>query len=77
MIYNLFLFLVGHAVCDYALQTDWIAKSKSRHSGPPPAYDPKLHGPIQKNMALRLVCSCFDSWRCCFSNNRICFFGNC
>jgi len=48
MIYNLFLFLVGHAVCDYALQTDWIAKSKSRHSGPPPAYDPKLHGPIQK-----------------------------
>jgi hypothetical protein len=43
----LFLMFVWHAIADYALQSDFIAKSKSRHSGVPAAYNPKLHGPVQ------------------------------
>lgn len=46
MIENLFLLLAGHATADFALQSDWMAKSKSRHSISP-TYDPKLHGPLQ------------------------------
>jgi hypothetical protein len=38
--------MLSHFVCDYPLQSDWIARSKSRHAGPPAAYDPKLHGPV-------------------------------
>ena len=39
---------LAHFVCDYPLQSDWIARSKSRHAGPPAAYDPKLHGPVAR-----------------------------
>lgn len=42
----LFQLLCGHALADFALQSDWIAKNKSRH-GIPAGYDPKLHGPVQ------------------------------
>lgn len=41
-----FLLLIGHAVADFCLQTDWIARSKNRHAVPA-GYDPKLHGPQQ------------------------------
>lgn len=46
MIELLFKLLCGHAIADFALQTDWIAKNKNRHMIPA-GYDPKLHGPIQ------------------------------
>lgn len=42
----LFKLLVGHALADFALQTDWIAKNKNRHAIPG-GYDPKIHGPLQ------------------------------
>lgn len=42
-----FLLMFGHAIADFALQTDWIAKTKNRHAGAPQSYNPKLHGPIQ------------------------------
>lgn len=43
----LFKLFCGHALADFALQTEWIAKNKSRHAGVPAGYDPKLHGPPQ------------------------------
>ena len=43
----LFALLAGHALVDFSLQTEWMARAKSRHAGPPAAYDPKLHGPVQ------------------------------
>ena len=43
---TLFLLLVGHAVADYALQSDWIANNKNRHAIPK-GYDPQKHGPRQ------------------------------
>lgn len=43
-----FLLLCGHAIADFALQTDWIAKNKSRHNLVPAGYDPVRHGPLQK-----------------------------
>ena len=47
MIETLFKLLCGHAVADFCLQSDFIAKNKNRHNLPM-GYDPKLHGPIQK-----------------------------
>jgi hypothetical protein len=44
---KLFLLLCGHALADFALQSDWIAKNKSRHAGVPAGYDPKRHGQLQ------------------------------
>lgn len=44
---SFFLLLAGHALCDFALQTEWIAKNKNRHAGPPAGYSPTLHGPVQ------------------------------
>lgn len=41
-----FQLLCGHAIADFALQTDWIARNKNRHNIPA-GYDPKLHGPMQ------------------------------
>ena len=41
------LLMMGHAVADFALQTDWIAFNKSRHVTPK-GYDPEKHGPLQK-----------------------------
>jgi len=41
----LFMLLCGHAVADFCLQTDSIARGKNRHSGPPKQYDPRVHGP--------------------------------
>lgn len=34
----LFQLIIGHAVADYALQSDWMAKAKNRHhkTTPPP-----------------------------------------
>jgi hypothetical protein len=46
MLIQLFQLLCGHAIADFALQTDWIAKNKNRHMIPA-GYDPKLHGPMQ------------------------------
>jgi hypothetical protein len=43
----LFMLLCGHAVADFCLQTDSIARGKNRHSGPPKQYDPRVHGPLQ------------------------------
>ena len=40
------LLLMGHAVADFALQTEWIANNKSRHAIPK-GYDPEKHGPMQ------------------------------
>ena len=40
------LLLMGHAIADFALQTDWIATNKSRHVIPK-GYDPNKHGPMQ------------------------------
>lgn len=42
----LFAMVLSHFVCDFALQSDWIAKNKNRHASPA-GYDPKLHGPQQ------------------------------
>lgn len=42
----IFKLLVGHAIADFALQTDWIAKNKNRHAIPA-GYNPALHGPMQ------------------------------
>jgi hypothetical protein len=42
----IFKLLCGHAIADYALQNDYIAKNKNRHAIPM-GYDPKLHGPMQ------------------------------
>lgn len=42
----LFKLLCGHAIADFALQTDWIACNKNRHYAPK-GYDPALHGPQQ------------------------------
>ena len=42
-----FLLLLAHAVTDFGLQSPWIAQAKSRHSGPPSSYNPKLHGPVR------------------------------
>ena len=44
----MFLLLTGHALVDFTFQTEWIAKAKNRHAGPPASYDPKLHGPVEK-----------------------------
>jgi hypothetical protein len=45
----LFLLLASHAVVDYSLQTEWIAKNKNRHAGGAPSgYDPRLHGSLQR-----------------------------
>lgn len=38
--------LIGHALADFALQTDWIANNKSRHAVPK-GYNPALHGAMQ------------------------------
>ena len=42
-----FMLIAGHALADFGFQTDSIAKGKNRRSGPPPQYDPKVHGPLQ------------------------------
>lgn len=42
-----FKLLCGHAFADFALQSDWIAKNKNRHAGPPAGYSAALHGPMQ------------------------------
>jgi hypothetical protein len=42
----LFLMLVGHAVADYALQSDFMATNKNRNAVPK-GYDPARHGPMQ------------------------------
>lgn len=42
----LFKLLAGHAFADFALQSDFIAKNKNRHSVPM-GYNPELHGPMQ------------------------------
>jgi hypothetical protein len=47
MIDLLFRFLVGHALADYALQSDFIATNKNRNATPK-GYDPNRHGPMQK-----------------------------
>lgn len=41
-----FLLLCGHAVADFALQSEFIAANKSRHNIPK-GYDPVRHGPMQ------------------------------
>lgn len=46
MITLIFKLLAGHALADYALQTDWVAKNKNRHAIPV-GYNPELHGPMQ------------------------------
>lgn len=43
---KLFLLLCGHALADFAFQSDFIASNKNRHNTPK-GYDPKLHGPMQ------------------------------
>ncbi len=35
-----FLLLVGHAVADFALQSEWMAKAKNRNSGQGASYVP-------------------------------------
>lgn len=42
-----FKLLIGHALADFALQSDWIAKNKNRHAPIPAGYNLSLHGPIQ------------------------------
>lgn len=44
---TLFQLLCGHALADFALQSDWVAKNKNRHAAVPAGYDPALHGPMQ------------------------------
>lgn len=44
----LLVLIAGHYFCDFSLQSDAIAKGKNRHSGPPPGYDPEVHGRMQK-----------------------------
>jgi hypothetical protein len=46
MISLLFKLLAGHALADFALQSDFIANNKNRHSIPK-GYNPDLHGPMQ------------------------------
>ena len=46
MLKLLFELLCGHAIADYALQSEFIANNKNRHMIPK-GYDPKLHGPKQ------------------------------
>jgi hypothetical protein len=41
-----FKLLCGHALADFALQSEWMAKAKNRHAVSP-GYDEKLHGPKQ------------------------------
>jgi len=43
-----FLLLVGHAMSDFALQTEAMAFGKNRFNGPPKNYDPEKHGPLAK-----------------------------
>lgn len=43
----LFLLFAAHALVDFTFQTEWIAREKNRHAGPPARYDPVLHGPVQ------------------------------
>jgi Protein of unknown function (DUF3307) len=45
MIEMFFRLLVGHAIADFPLQSEDIAKGKNRHAIPK-SYDPKLHGPL-------------------------------
>ena len=47
MITTFFYLLIGHAVADFALQSPWVAQAKNRHTGPPPGYNEKAHGPLQ------------------------------
>ncbi len=42
----LFALLCGHALVDFSLQTEWIAKNKNRHAIPS-GYVRALHGPMQ------------------------------
>lgn len=46
MIQLLFKLLCGHALADFALQSDFIATNKNRHAIPK-GYNPQLHGPMQ------------------------------
>lgn len=46
MIELFFKLLCGHALADFALQSEFIANNKNRHSVPK-GYDPKLHGERQ------------------------------
>lgn len=41
-----FRLLCGHALADFVLQTEWIARNKNRHASPL-GYDPALHGAKQ------------------------------
>lgn len=43
----LFLLVAAHALVDFSLQTEWMARAKNRRVGPPAAYDPRLHGPVE------------------------------
>lgn len=47
MIKLFFLLLCAHAIGDFALQTDTMARSKNRHATPPKTYDPLIHGKLQ------------------------------
>lgn len=42
----LFKLLCGHALADFALQSEFIATNKNRNAVPK-GYDPKVHGPTQ------------------------------
>lgn len=44
---TLFLLIAAHGLVDFTFQTEWIAREKNRHAGPPSRYDPALHGPLQ------------------------------
>ena len=46
IITNIFLLLCGHALADFALQTEWIAYNKNRNVVPK-GYDPEKHGKLQ------------------------------
>ena len=46
MIALAFRLLCGHALADFCLQSEWVARNKNRHASPA-GYDPKLHGAKQ------------------------------
>lgn len=43
---KLFMLLCGHALADFAFQSEFIASNKNRHNIPK-GYNPALHGPMQ------------------------------
>ena len=56
----LFLLLAAHYIIDIQLQNETIARQKNLNAPPPKAYDPAIHGPLEKCWPYYMACHAFS-----------------